>query len=240
MINKYFAGNIPMVDKTKNEQDEELEAFVLEKVKQVEENMESIHVSNALQEIWNIIARSNKYIDETAPWALAKSEEAEDKEKLASCMYHLAENLRIVAILLQPFMKETSQKMLEQLGINEQTIKTWDSTKTYGAIKEQTKVIEKGEPLFMRLDMEEEVNYIKEKPKGIGNSITRNEKIKEIKEVLNMDEKHRQYCIKLGNPYMREERYQEQFKASNVNSSWIPENKVENPESWFKNKKNNF
>ena len=77
-------------------------------------------------------------------------------------MYHLAENLRIVAILLQPFMKETSQKMLEQLGINEETIKTWNSAKTYGEIKEQTKVIEKGEPLFMRLDMEEEINYIKE------------------------------------------------------------------------------
>ncbi len=162
MMNKYFAGTIPMVGKAKNKQDEELEAFVLEKVKQMEENMESVHVSNALQEIWNIIARSNKYIDETAPWALAKSEEAEDKEKLASCMYHLAENLRIVAILLQPFMKETSQKMLEQLGIKEEAIKTWDSTKTYGAIKEQTKVIEKGEPLFMRLDMEEEINYIKE------------------------------------------------------------------------------
>ncbi len=55
-----------------------------------------------------------------------------------------------------------------------------------------------------------------------------------------MDEKHRQYCIKLGNPYMREERYQEQFKASNINSSWIPENKAEATESWFKNKKNNF
>ena len=162
MLNKYFAGTIPMVGKTKNEQDEELEAFVLEKVKQVEDNMESVHVSNALQEIWNIIARSNKYIDETAPWALAKSEDAEDKEKLASCMYHLAENLRIVAILLQPFMKETSQKMLAQLGIEEETIKTWDSTKTYGAIKEQTKVVEKGEPLFMRLDMEEEVSYIQE------------------------------------------------------------------------------
>ncbi len=162
MMNKYFAGTIPMVGKTKNEQDEELEAFVLEKVKQVEENMDSVHVSNALQEIWNIIARSNKYIDETAPWALAKSEDVEDKEKLASCMYHLAENLRIVAILLQPFMKETSQKMLEQLGINEETIKTWNSAKTYGEIKEQTKVIEKGEPLFMRLDMEEEINYIKE------------------------------------------------------------------------------
>ena len=162
MMNKYFAGTIPMIGKTKNEPDEQLEAFVLEKVKQVEDNMDSVHISNALQEIWNIIARSNKYIDETAPWVLAKSETEEDKEKLASCMYHLAENLRIVAILLQPFMKQTSQKMLEQLGIKEQEMTSWDSTKTYGAIKPETKVIEKGEPLFMRLDMEEEVNYIRE------------------------------------------------------------------------------
>ena len=162
MMNKYFAGTIPMIGKTKNEPDEQLEAFVLEKVKQVEDNMDSVHISNALQEIWNIIARSNKYIDETAPWVLAKSETEEDKEKLASCMYHLAENLRIVAILLQPFMKQTSQKMLEQLGIKEQEMTSWDSTKIYGAMKPETKVIEKGEPLFMRLDMEEEVNYIRE------------------------------------------------------------------------------
>ncbi len=162
MLNKYFAGTIPMIGKAKNEQDDELEAFVLEKVKQVEDNMESVHVSNALQDIWDIIARSNKYIDETAPWVLAKSEEAEGKEKLASCMYHLAENLRMIAILLQPFMKETSQKMLEQLGIKDEANKTWNSIKTYGAIKPETKVIEKGEPLFMRLDMEEEVNYIRE------------------------------------------------------------------------------
>ena len=162
MMNKYFEGNIPALGSTKNEQDDELEVFVLEKVKQVENDMDTVHVSNALAEIWNIISRSNKYIDETAPWVLAKSEVPEDREKLASVMYHLAENLRIVAILLEPFMKQTSKKMLEQLGIKDESITTWDSTHTYGNIQEGTKVIEKGEPLFMRLDMEEEVNYIKE------------------------------------------------------------------------------
>ena len=124
--------------------------------------MDTVHVSNALAEIWNIISRSNKYIDETAPWILAKSEVPEDREKLESVMYHLAENLRIVAILLQPFMKETSKKMLEQLGIKDENLTTWNSTETYGKLHENIKVIEKGEPLFMRLDMEEETNYIKE------------------------------------------------------------------------------
>ena len=162
MMNKYFGGTIPSLANTKNDQDDQLEAFVLEKVKQVEQNIETVHISNALSEIWNIIARSNKYIDETAPWTLAKSELEEDKEKLQSVMYHLAENLRIVAILLKPFMKETSKKMLEQLGIKDENITTWDSTETYGKLHENIKVIEKGEPLFMRLDIEEEVNYIKE------------------------------------------------------------------------------
>jgi len=162
MMNKYFEGTIPSLGNTKNEQDDELEKYVIEKVKQVEKNMDNVKVSNALTEIWNIISRSNKYIDETAPWVLAKSEDEKDREKLASVMYHLAENLRIVAILLEPFMKETSKKMLEQLGINDEKITTWQSTQTYGKLLENTKVIEKGEPLFMRLDMEEEINYIKE------------------------------------------------------------------------------
>ena len=162
MMNKYFGGVIPKLTNVKNEQDEELEKYVIEKVKEFEENMDSIHVSNALGEIWNIISRSNKYIDETAPWVLAKSETEEDKEKLASVMYHLVENLRIVAVLLKPFMKETSEKMLNQLGIKDENLINWDSIEEYGKIKEGIKVIEKGEPLFMRLDMEEEVNYIKE------------------------------------------------------------------------------
>ena len=162
MMNKYFDGKIPMRANTKNEQDEALESFAEGCVKAVETNMDNLHISNALSEIWEIISRSNKYIDETAPWTLAKSETQEDKEKLQSVMYHLAENLRIVAILLRPFIQDTSKKMLQQLGLNEKELTTWDSIKTYGIIPENIKVIEKGEPLFVRLDMEEEINYIRE------------------------------------------------------------------------------
>ena len=161
MMNKYYGGNIPKSN-VKSDLDIELEKYVLEQVKNVEESMDSLHVSNALGEIWNIISRSNKYIDETAPWILAKSEVEEDKEKLKSVMYHLAENLRIVAILLNPFMKNTSKAMLKQLGIIDEKLLTWESMKEYDILPENTKVIEKGEPLFMRLDVEEEVEFIKE------------------------------------------------------------------------------
>ena len=161
MMNKYFEGNIPEYVGLKNEVDEELEKTVAEKVRQFEENMESLHISNAISEIWEIISRSNKYIDETAPWILAKSEEQEDREKLKSVMYHLVENLRIVAVLLTAFMPETSNKMFKQLGIEDEALRTWESIEKYGKITPE-KVIEKGEPLFMRLDVEEEINYIKD------------------------------------------------------------------------------
>ena len=162
MMNKYFGGEIPKITEIKNKQDDELESYVLGCVKAVEMNMDNIHIPNAIAEIWNIITRSNKYIDETEPWTLAKSENEEDKEKLKSVMYHLAENLRIVAILLRPFIPDTSNKMLEQLGIKNKDYITWESTKNYRTIKEDIKVIEKGEPIFMRLDMEEEIAYIRE------------------------------------------------------------------------------
>lgn len=162
MMNKYFEGNVPENVGIKNDADERLEKEVEKRVEQMEDNMETVHISNALENIWSIIDRSNKYIDETAPWVLAKSEETENKEKLKSVMYHLAENLRIVATLLQPFMPETANKMFEQLGIKDLEFKSWESTKQYGMDLSKMKVIEKGEPLFMRLDMEEEVNYIKE------------------------------------------------------------------------------
>lgn len=162
MMNKYFSGEVSELPTVKNEQDEELENFVEGCVKAIESEMDSIHVANALSEIWEIIARSNKYIDETAPWMLAKSENEEDKEKLKAAMYHLIENLRIIAILIRPFMAETSQKMLQQLGISNKELITWDSIKNYKTLLKDIKVIEKGEPLFMRLDIEEEVNFIKE------------------------------------------------------------------------------
>ena len=92
------------------------------------------------------------------PWALAKEEQ---KEKLESCMYHLIENLRKIAILIRPFMQETSNNILRQIGIENENLKTWESLNNYKNLK-GIKVIEKGEPIFMRLNAEEEIEYIKQ------------------------------------------------------------------------------
>ncbi len=164
MINKYFDGNIYAYNGHQNEPDEELEKYALEQVKVVEEKMDSLHLSEALAEIWNLISRTNKYIDETEPWVLAKDEDK--KEQLKSVMYHLSENLRKIAILISPFMEDTSNKIFSQLGLTNPELQTWDSLYEYDKIPNETKVIEKGEPLFVRLDMEEEVNYIKEQMKA--------------------------------------------------------------------------
>lgn len=162
MINKYFEGTIQTNLKVKTEFDDELERFTTEKIQAVEQCMDNYHISNALENIWSIISRTNKYIDETAPWVLAKNEE---KDKLASVMYHLSENLRKIAIMIMPIMNNTAKEILRQLGINEKELYEWESIKNGLRIKDGTKVIEKGEPLFMRLDMEEEISYIKEKMK---------------------------------------------------------------------------
>ena len=110
-----------------------------------------------MQELWAIISRTNKYIDETRPWELAKNEET---EKLKSSMYHLIENIRKIGIMLLPVMEETAQNLLRQIGIPEE-LQTWESIKKYDILPD-IKVIEKGEPLFMRKNMEEELEYLKQ------------------------------------------------------------------------------
>ena len=158
MCNKYFDGKVPEYNGTPNDVDKELEEIAIETTKKYEKEIEEFEVANTLQEVWNLISRTNKYIDETAPWVLAKEE---DKTKLEGCIYHLIENLRRIAILLNPFMEETSNSMFKQLGINNEELNTWESLEKYDKIKD-VKVIEKGEPLFMRLNAEEEIEYIKE------------------------------------------------------------------------------
>ena len=105
---------------------------------------------------------TNKYIDETAPWVLVKEEKTRE---LASVMYHLAENLRKIGILLKPIMDNTSKEILSQLGIDDEKLVTWESLKQNNLLQNEIKVIEKGNPLFVRLDMNEEAQYIKEKMK---------------------------------------------------------------------------
>ena len=162
MVNKYFQGKVHGYKGRINEPDEEIEEFARKQIYEVEENIENLHIANSIAEIWTLISRTNKYIDETAPWVLAKEEQ---KEKLESVMYHLVENLRKVAILIKPFMPETSANILKQLGIQNEENTTWDSLKDYDKLK-NIQVIEKGIPLFLRLDAEKEIEYIKQGMKG--------------------------------------------------------------------------
>ena len=159
MVNKYFGGIVPKYNGTPNDVDKEFEQFTLEQISKFEAKMDEYEISNALQEIWAIVSRTNKYIDETMPWQLAKDEE--EKEKLESSMYHLIENLRKIAILIKPFMGHTSENILRQIGIQDENLKTWESLQSYDKI-ENAKVIEKGEQIFMRLNVEEEIEFLKE------------------------------------------------------------------------------
>ncbi|UTL72800.1 methionine--tRNA ligase [Bacillus halotolerans] len=162
MINKYFDGQIGSYKGAVTEFDQTLSSVAEETVKSYEKAMENMEFSVALSTLWQLISRTNKYIDETAPWVLAKDPEKE--KELQSVMYHLAESLRISAVLLQPFLTKTPVKMFEQLGITDDALKAWDSITAFGQLKD-TKV-QKGEPLFPRLEAEEEIAYIKGKMQG--------------------------------------------------------------------------
>ncbi|PJZ02288.1 methionine--tRNA ligase [Bacillus vallismortis] len=162
MINKYFDGQIGSYKGAVTEFDQTLASVAEETVKNYEKAMENMEFSVALSTLWQLISRTNKYIDETAPWVLAKDPDKE--EELHSVMYHLSESLRISAILLQPFLTKTPKKMFEQLGITDETLKSWDSITTFGQLKDAK--VQKGEPLFPRLEAEEEIAYIKGKMQG--------------------------------------------------------------------------
>ena len=157
MVNKYFEGQVPKYNGTPNDVDKELEEFTIKQIDLFDEKWNSYEIANSIQEIWTLISRTNKYIDETMPWALAKED---NKEKLSSAIYHLIENLRKIAILIKPFMNDTADNILRQIGITDEKLINLESLKPYDKLQ-NVKVIEKGEPIFMRLNAEEEVEYIK-------------------------------------------------------------------------------
>nr|WP_215712548.1 methionine--tRNA ligase [Bacillus toyonensis] len=163
MIDKYFNGEIPALKANVTEFDETLVTFAKDTLQKVEDAMENMEFSVALSSIWQLVSRTNKYIDETQPWVLAKDEN--DREKLASVMAHLAEVLRQTGIMLMPFLTVAPSKMFAQLGLTEEAHKSWESLSTIGCIPGGTKV-EKGNPIFPRLEMEVEVEYIKEQMKS--------------------------------------------------------------------------
>ena len=155
MINKYFGGQVPAYVENATAFDADLAKVVEENIAEYHKQMNAVDYPRALEAVWNIISRTNKYIDETAPWVLAK--EDGDKEQLAAVMAHLAASLRVVAHLIQPFMMNTSNAIMEQLGLG----LDFDlENLTLAGFPENVTVVAKGTPIFPRLDMDEEIAYI--------------------------------------------------------------------------------
>ena len=149
MTNKYFGGVVADKSVTAPE-DEDLKAVVLEAVKKTDAKMDQLRVADAITEIFNIFRRSNKYIDETAPWVLAKDEEK--KDRLSTVLYNLTEAITIGASLLESFMPETSAKILAQLNTAKRSL---DELQTFGLYPSGNQVTDKPEILFARMDVKE-------------------------------------------------------------------------------------
>lgn len=156
MIDKYFDGTLPS-EKVSGDFDEDLKKMVTELTPKVEELMDKLQFSSALAEIWKVISRTNKYIDETMPWVLAKDEAS--KPRLAAVLYNLAESLRVISILLQPFMTQTPAKIWHQLGLAGSDVLTWESARVWGGYPEGISV-NKGEVIFPRIDVKKEMEEL--------------------------------------------------------------------------------
>lgn len=156
MIEKYFSGTIPD-EKLAGDFDEDLIKIIKETPNKVEDLLDKLQFSTALSEIWKIVSRSNKYIDETMPWVLAKDEL--NRPRLAQVMYNLVESLRITAILIQPFMPETPEKIWSQLGIVDKSLVEWNKSKVLGLYPSGASV-KKGDVIFPRIDLKKELEEI--------------------------------------------------------------------------------
>ena len=156
MQNKYFDGVI-QPGNVNEPVDDELKNFALDTVKKIEKCFETYRVADAVEAVLNLAKRSNKYIDETTPWALAKDEAS--LPRLGTVLYNLLEAIRYIAVLLSPFMPETSEKIFAQMNCD---IKDYDSLESFGALKAGEKV-GKAEALFARIDSEKMLTEIAER-----------------------------------------------------------------------------
>ncbi|HAE62194.1 MAG TPA: methionine--tRNA ligase [Eubacteriaceae bacterium] len=151
MVEKYFGGVIPSKKET-DDIDKSLVEMIGSTPKDVENHMEKMELSNALAVLWKLISRANKYIDETTPWILGK--DPHKKERLAAVMFNLAETLRVVSIMIEPFMPSTAKKMQAQINIPDESL-TWSSMSEYGSYGFENKM-SKGDNLFPRVEIAEE------------------------------------------------------------------------------------
>ena len=156
MIEKYFDGVVPAPAEY-NELDKKLIEQAQNLWMSVEKSMNALQFSNALAEIWKLIGECNRYIDLTMPWVLAKNEA--DRPRLGTVLYVLNECARIVAVLIEPTMPRTPERIFEQIGVTDDALKTWDSIKVFGGAVPGSKV-HKGEALFPRIDVAKELELL--------------------------------------------------------------------------------
>ena len=183
MIEKYFDGVIP-APLEKEAVDDELINLALEIPKKVEKAIEELRLPEALEHIFELVRRANKYIDETTPWILAKDEEK--KDRLGTVLYNLAESLRFTSVLISSFLPTTSEKINEQLAI---TAKDWASLEGFDGTAPGTKV-KKGESLFPRIDVEKKLAELEElrKAQMEANKAKEVKEMKPIKEEITIDD----------------------------------------------------
>ncbi|MGO1712747.1 MAG: methionine--tRNA ligase, partial [Senegalia sp. (in: firmicutes)] len=156
MIGKYNGGIIPQAKKT-GEFDDKLKNIAISTPSLVDGHMDDLKYSSALEEIWKLIGRTNKYIDETTPWILAKYDDK--KDRLDTVLYNLAESIRIISVLIRPFMENTSNEIWKQLGIDSGDYTTWESLSNFASLESGLKV-RKEAPMFPRLEVEKEIEKL--------------------------------------------------------------------------------
>ena len=159
MVGKYFGGTLPEAQTEYAGKDAELVELISSLRGRYEEQMEKFAFQNALSEIFKVIDRANKYIDENAPWVLAKDMEA-NGSRLARVMYNLLEALRVCGILLTPFIPDSAAEVLNQIGACE-GCRTWESAGVYGSLRKDV-TVQRGKNLFPRIDMEKELAALEE------------------------------------------------------------------------------
>lgn len=155
MIEKYNGGYVPESTEPEDETDKDLKSVAVSAADQVENHMDKFEFNLALEEIWIVVRRANKYIDENTPWILAKNEA--DKPRLDTVLHNLAETLRIVSILIYPFMHTTSGEIRKQLGLWYADV-AWEDAFTFDMM--QGEQVKKGNPIFPRLDIEKELEEL--------------------------------------------------------------------------------
>jgi methionyl-tRNA synthetase len=187
MIEKYFDGVIPLAGET-TDIDKDLQQLALKTPGKVQELMDELQYSNALMEIWKLIGRANKYIDETTPWLLARDESK--RQRLATVLFNLAECLRMIAVLISPFMTETPQIIRKQLGIEDQQLTTWESLGGFGRLPAGN-TVQRGGVIFPRLEIDKELkalDEIQQRSKETAQVKETKEDKQEAKDIITIDD----------------------------------------------------